>query len=71
MKTRIMKVPAHYSTVKASVNIRKRQLTTPEKSVPKKGNEHIIILPADQSNTNVSGGDRLGWILKQIGRLDW
>ena len=37
MKTRNMKIQAHYSLVKAIVNISKRQLTTPEKSVLNKG----------------------------------
>ena len=37
MKTQNMKIQAHYSPVKAIVNISKEQLTTPKKSVLNKG----------------------------------
>ena len=37
MKTTNMKIQSHYSLLEAIVNISKRQLTTPEKSVLNKG----------------------------------
>ena len=77
MKTRIMKIQAHYSPVKAIVNISKRQLTTPEKLVLNKGLDFTttikrvpylyLIAPIEDAALKIpkAQADELKWKVRQ------
>ena len=77
MKTQNMKIQPHFSPVKAIVNISKRQVTTPEKSVLNKGLNFTtikmipywdLIAPIENAALNMpkAQADEQRWEVRQV-----